>query len=49
VPFHLLDSLISTPGIYDTSAQFKVGVYKRTKGTNMWQIKMPGSFEVGAP
>jgi hypothetical protein len=44
-----LDSLISTPGIFDTSVQFKVGVYKRTKGTNMWQIKMPSSFFVGAP
>jgi hypothetical protein len=44
-----LDSLISTPGLYGTSAQFKVGVYKRAKGTNMWQIKLPGSFEVGAP
>lgn len=40
-------SLISTPGLYDTSVQFKVGVLKRAKdATNMWQIQMPGSFEV---
>lgn len=41
-----LDSLIPTLGTYDASVQFKVGVYRRTKGGNMWQIKLPGFFEV---
>jgi hypothetical protein len=44
-----LSSLISTPGSYDTSAQFKVGVYRRAKGVNMWQIQMPGSLEAFGP
>jgi hypothetical protein len=44
-----LASLISTPGFYDTSAQFKVGVLKRAKGGNMWQIQMPGTFDVLGP
>jgi hypothetical protein len=43
----LVDSLITTPGAYDLTAQFKVGVLKRAKdATNMWQIKdsLTGSF-----
>jgi len=40
-----LVSLISTPGLYDTSVQFKVGAMRRAKdATNMWQIPLPGTF-----
>ena len=34
-------------GSYDVNVQFKVAMYKRTKDApNMWQIKLPGVFEV---
>jgi hypothetical protein len=45
-----LTSLISTPGVYDMSVQFKTTTLKRNKSTaNMWQVKLPGSFEVSEP
>jgi hypothetical protein len=47
----LLASLISTPGNFNESVQFKTTILKRTpKGaTTMWQIKSPTSFTVSAP
>jgi hypothetical protein len=42
----LVDSLLPE-GAYDVNVQFKVATYKRTKDApNMWQIKLPGVFEV---
>jgi hypothetical protein len=43
----LLTSLITTPGTYNTTVQFKVGVFNRAKGGNMWQINPAGPFFVG--
>jgi hypothetical protein len=43
----LLDSLISAPGDYDMSVQFKTTTLRRT-ANNMWQIKLPGSFGVSS-
>jgi hypothetical protein len=41
-----VDSLLPD-GNYDVNVQFKVGTTKRVKdGPNMWQIKMPGVFQV---
>jgi hypothetical protein len=40
------DSLLAD-GTYEVDVQFKVSTYQRVKnGPNMWQIKMPGVFEV---
>ena len=41
-----VDSLLPN-GNYDVNVQFKVATYKRTKDApNMWQIKLPGAFQV---
>jgi len=42
-----LDSLISVTGEYDMSVQFKTTTLRRA-AKNMWQIKLPGSFDVSS-